>query len=260
MFAHNAAKASTTGRARGVRQGLALALACSMGAVAAQDARFQGDIGGMLTHSASPAAGVASPNAALPYVYGDWGRFYGRVDTFGVRTLPWGQGHLEAAVRVSTEGWSAADSAHPRAGDRAAPLPIGLGTFQRTALGGFFGYLMHDPRSGGQFAELTWALRTTLGPVQVFPQLGLQYRSADYVNHLYGLNAAQAAATGLAPYRAGASLLPQLSVHATVPLSGPWALQLQARHRWLDGAIAHSPLMDRASQNSALIALTYSLP
>ncbi len=54
---------------------------------------------------------VASPNAALPYVYGDWGRFYGRVDTFGVRTLPWGQGHIEAAVRVSTEGWSAADSA-----------------------------------------------------------------------------------------------------------------------------------------------------
>ena len=221
---------------------------------------FQGDIGGMLTHSASPAAGVAGPRAALPYVYGDWGRFYGRVDTFGVRTLAWGQGHLEAAVRVSTEGWSVADSAHPSVGDRAAPTPIGLGTFQRTGLGGLFAYLMHDPRSGGQFAELTWALRTTLGPVQIFPQLGVQYRSAQYVNHLYGLSAAQAAASGLSAYNPGASLLPQVSVHATVPLSGPWALQLQARHRWLDSAIAHSPLMGRSAQNSAQLALTYSLP
>ena len=95
MFAHNAAKPHTTRCTRGLRQSLALALACGMGAVAAQDARFQGDIGGMLTHSASPVAGVASPNAALPYVYGDWGRFYGRVDTFGVRTLPWGRATLK---------------------------------------------------------------------------------------------------------------------------------------------------------------------
>lgn len=239
---------------------LGLALACSTGWAAAEGSGFQGDVGGMLTHSASPAAGVAAANTALPYVYGDWGRFYGRVDTFGVRTVAWGQGHLEAAVRVSTEGWSAADSAHPRAGDRAAPTPIGLGTFQRTALGGLFAYLMHDPRSGGQFAELTWALRSTVGPVQLFPQLGLQYRSARYVNHLYGLNAAQAGATGLSAYSAGASLVPQVSLHASVPLSGPWALQLQARHRWLDDAIAHSPLMARSAQNSALIALTYSLP
>ena len=235
---------------------IALATPCAW----AQDEGFKGDVGGMVTSASAIVQGASAKTSVLPYVYGGWGRFYGRVDTFGVRTLALGQGHLELATRISTEGIDARKTARPGMGDRQTPTPVGWGTFQRTPLGGVFAYLMHDPRSGGQFAELTWALRTTLGPVQVFPQLGLQYRSASYVNHLYGLNAAQAAATGLAPYSAGASLLPQVSVHATVPLSGPWALQLQARHRWLYGAIAHSPLMDRASQNSALIALTYSLP
>ena len=234
----------------------ALATPCAW----AQHEGFKGDVGGMVTSASAIVQGASAKTSVLPYVYGDWGRFYGRVDTFGVRTLALGQGHLELATRISTEGIDAHNTAHPGMGERQTPTPVGLGTFQRTPLGGVFAYLMHDPQSGGQFAELTWALRFMLGAASVYPHLGLQYRSAAYVNHLYGLNATQAAATGLAPYSAGASLLPQVSLHATVPLSGPWALQLQARHRWLDGAIAHSPLMDRASQNSALVALTYSLP
>ena len=242
-----------------VRHALALTLACSIGCVAAQDARFQGDIGGMLTRSASPAAGVAAPHAVLPYVYGDWGRFYGRVDTFGMRVLPMGQGHLELATRISTEGIDARKTAHPAMDDRQTPTPVGLGTFQHTPLGGVFAYLMHDPQSGGQFAELTWALRFTLGSASVYPQLGLQYRSAAYVNYLYGVSTAQSGVTGLAPYHAGRSLLPQASLHMTVPLSGPWALQAQARYRWLDSAIHNSPLVDHRSQTSGVLALTYTL-
>ena len=259
MFATVQALNAPTRFAPVVRHALALTLACSIGCVAAQDARFQGDIGGMLTRSASPAAGVAAPHAVLPYVYGDWGRFYGRVDTFGVRALPWGQGHLEAAVRVSTEGWSAADSAHPRAGDRAAPMPIGLGTFQRTALGGVFAYAMHDPQSGGQFGELNWAGKLDVGPVKLYPQLGVQYRSADYVRHLYGIDTAQSQATGLSIYRPGASFTPMATLQATVPLNGPWALQLQTRYRRLDDAVAHSPLVNRSSQVSGFAAVTYTL-
>lgn len=234
---------------------IALAAPCAW----AQDEGFKGDVGGMVTSASAIVREASAKTSVLPYVYGDWGRFYGRVDTFGVRTLALGQGHLELATRISTEGIDAHKTAHPGMGDRQTPTPVGLGTFQRTPLGGVFAYLMHDPQSGGQFAELTWALRFTLGAASVYPQLGLQYRSAAYVNHLYGVTTAQSGATGLAPYQAGRSLLPQASLHMTVPLSGPWALQAQARYRWLDSAIHDSPLVDHRSQTSGVLALTYTL-
>jgi outer membrane protein len=195
----------------------------------------------------------------LPYVYGDWGRFYARVDTLGVKMLPLGDGYIELAMRVSTEGFQSSKTAYPAAGDRSSPLPIGLGTFQRTALGGVFAYAMHDPQSGGQFGELNWAGKLDVGPVKLYPQLGVQYRSGDYVRHLYGIDAAQAQATGLSVYRPGASFTPMATLQATVPLNGPWALQLQTRYRRLDDAVAHSPLVNRSSQVSGFAAVTYTL-
>ena len=225
----------------------------------AQSDGFKGDIGGMVTHSSALVSGSSAPTAVLPYVYGDWGRVYGRVDTFGVRTVAMGQGHLELAARVSTEGFEARKTAHPNLGDRRSPLPIGLGTFQRTPLGGVLAYLMHDPQSGGQLAELTWAGKLSLGAASVYPQLGAQYRSAAYVNHLYGVSAAEASANGLSAYRAGSSLVPQATLHMTLPLSGPWSMQLQMRHRWLDRAITDSPLVQGKAQSSGLLALTYAL-
>lgn len=225
----------------------------------AHDDGFKGDLGGMVTGSSATVSGASASSRALPYVYGDWGRFYGRVDTFGVRTVAFGHGHLELATRISTEGFEARKTAYPTLGDRSAPTPIGLGTFQRTPLGGLFAYLMHDPQSGGQFAEVTWALRFPLGSASVYPQLGMQYRSAQYVNHLYGVSAVESAATGLAAYRAGQSVVPQASVHMTLPLSGPWSLQAQARYRWLDGAIHNSPLVNSRQQTSGVLALTYTL-
>ena len=225
----------------------------------AQDEGFKGDVGGMVTSASAIVPGASAKTSVLPYVYGDWGRFYGRVDTFGVRTLALGEGHLELATRISNEGIDAHKTARPGMGERQTPTPVGLGTFQRTPLGGVFAYLMHDPQSGGQFAELTWALRFMLGSVSVYPQLGMQYRSAAYVNHLYGVTTAQSDATGWATYQAGRSLLPQASLHMTVPLSGPWALQAQARYRWLDSAIHNSPLVDHRSQTSGVLALTYTL-
>lgn len=221
--------------------------------------RFVGDVGGMLTSSQALVQGASSSPRALPYVYGDYGRFYARVDTLGVKTLPMAQGHLELAARVSTEGYKAHKTAFSSAGDRAAPVPLGLGTFQRTALGGVFAYVFHDATSGGQLLELTWAGKLAMGPATVYPQLGLEHRTAAYVQHLYGVSAAQSSA-GLPSYQAGASTVPVLSLNATVPLQGPWALQIQTRYRAWDGAVRNSPLVDRSGQISGYAALTYSWP
>ena len=236
-----------------------LAMLWATASLQAHERGFHGELGGMVTTTSAIVAGASDRTAALPYVYGDWGRFYGRVDTFGMRLLPMGQGHLELAARVSTEGFEARQTAYPALGDRASPTPVGLGTFQRTPLGGVFAYLMHDPRSGGQLAELTWATRFTLGTVSVYPQLGAQYRSAHYVNHLYGVSPAQTLASGLSVYRASASVVPQATLHLSLPLGGPWSLQLQARRRWLDDAIHASPMVDTHAQTSGLLALTYTL-
>jgi outer membrane protein len=225
----------------------------------AQSGGFVGDVGGLVATSQAIVKGADNSTTALPYVYGDWGRFYARVDTLGVKMLPLGDGHIELAMRVSTEGFQSSKTAYTAAGDRSAPLPIGLGTFQRTALGGVFAYAMHDPQSGGQFGELNWAGKLNVGPVKLYPQLGVQYRSADYVRHLYGIDAAQAQATGLSVYRPGASFTPMATLQATVPLNGPWALQLQTRYRRLDDAVAHSPLVNRSSQVSGFAAVTYTL-
>lgn len=218
---------------------------------------FVGEAGGMLVGAQPMVQGTSGTVTALPYVYGDWGRFYARVDTLGVKTLPMGGGHLELATRVSTEGFKAHKTDFATAGDRSVPVPVGLGTFQRTAVGGVFAYVFHDAASGGQLLELTWAGRMALGRATLYPQLGLERRSAAYVQHLYGVSAAQSS-SGLPTYQAGASTVPVLSLHASVPLQGPWALQLQTRYRAWDSAVRNSPLVDRVGQLSGYAALTYS--
>lgn len=242
-----------------MKKSLACLLSVAPVIALAQTGGFVGDIGAMALTSGAIVKGAERSTTAMPYVYGDWGLFYARVDTLGIKTLPVGDGHLELAMRISTEDFKAGKTAYPAAGDRSAPLPVGVGTFQRTALGGLFAYAMHDARSGGQFGELNWAGKLDVGPVKLYPQLGLQYRSADYVRHLYGIDAAQSQATGLPIYRPGASFTPMATLQATVSLSGPWALQLVTRYRRLDDAVAHSPLVNRSSQVSGFAAVTYTL-
>lgn len=219
---------------------------------------FVGEAGGMLVGAQPVVQGKTGAVTALPYVYGDIGRFYARVDTLGIKTLPLAEGHLELAARISTEGFKARDSAFAEAGDRSAPWPVGVGTFQRTAIGGLFAYAFHDATSGGQLLDLSWAGRVPMGNATLYPQLGLEHRSSAYVQHLYGVTAAQAAASGLPVYKAGGSTVPVVSLHATVPLSGPWALQLQTRYRSWDSAVRQSPLVDRTSQLSGYVALTHT--
>lgn len=221
--------------------------------------RFTGEIGGMVSNSQSILNGAKSTTSVLPYAYGEIGHFFARVDTLGFKAMPLGAGNLELALRVTSEGFKSAKTAHPAADDRSTPMPIGIGTFQRTAMGGLFAYAMYEPQSAGQFGEFNWAGQLEMGTVKLYPQLGVQYRSADYVRHLYGISTAQASATGLAVYQPGASFTPMVSLQASVPMTGPWALQLQTRYRHLDKAIADSPLVNRSSQVSGFAALTYTL-
>ena len=136
-------------------------------------------------------------------------------------------------------------------------MPIGVGTMQRTPIGAFFAYATYDLTSGGALLEATWAGRFEAGPMTLYPLLGLEYRSSAYVQHLYGIDASQAVASGYPAYAPGGSTTAMAGLAATVPVSGPWALQFQWRHRWFDNAITASPIVNARGLDSGHVALTY---
>jgi outer membrane protein len=219
---------------------------------------FVGDLGLGVFARSEVVRGTGTSTLVAPYVYADWGRAFARVDTLGLRLLPVGNGHLELVGRVSTEGWKADTAALAGLGDRSNPVPIGLGTYQRTSIGGFFAYAMHDFTSGGNYLEGVWATKFDVGRVALYPLLGVEYRSGAYVRHLYGIDAARSAASGYPTWTPGGSTVPMAGIAATVPISGPWSLQLQWRHRWLDGAIADSPIVGTRSVDSGHVAVSYA--
>jgi outer membrane protein len=231
----------------------------------AQDAfvdRFVGDLGGAVYTTSAIVKSKEASTSALPYVYGDWGRYFARVDTVGAKLLPLGMGHLEGVLRISQEGFDTPTGALKGIGQRSNPMPVGLGTFQRTSVGGVFAYAMHDLTSGGNALDLTYGARLELGDVKMYPQAGLEYRSQAYVQHLYGVSsreaaASQAAGGRLTTYTAGAATLPMVGLAVMVPLSGAWSLQLQWRHKWLDSAIKNSPLVGALTQNTGFAGVSY---
>lgn len=178
----------------------------------------------------------------LPFVYADYERFFARVDTFGVKTLALGYGYLELAGRVSIEG-STTRSQHQRLiRGRSNPLPIGLGTFQETPVGGFFLYSFYDTRSGGTLLESIYATEFTFQGVTLYPQAGIERRSARYEQHLRGVTAQQASASAIPVYSPGASTTSLAALAADIPLSGPWLINLQFRRDWYGRTIRNSPL------------------
>ena len=218
---------------------------------------YVGDIGGAAYLKSGVVKGDATSTLVLPYVYGDYGRFFGRIDTFGVKTLAVGWGHLELVGRINTEGFRTDTAALKGLSDRRNPVPLGVGTFQRTPIGGFFFYAMHDVTSGGVLAEATWGTKFETTWATFYPLASLEYRSSAYVNYLYGVTAGESAASGYAAYSPGASFVPLVGLAASIPITGDWALQLQFRHRWFDSAITNSPIVSARTQQTGNIAITY---
>ncbi|MES2413765.1 MAG: MipA/OmpV family protein [Pseudomonadota bacterium] len=220
--------------------------------------KLTGDVGGAVYSAQGVIRSKGSDNSVLPYLFADYGRFFARVDTFGVKTLPIGYGYLELVGRVSQDGWRANTAALAGLTNRDTPIPLGIGTFQQTPYGAFIVNAFFDSaKSRGSLLEATYAAEFKLGRVSFYPQIGLERRSAKYTNYLYGVSAAESLASVYAAYNAGASTVPVLALAADVPLNGPWVLNMQLREKWLDSAITNSPLSGRKTQASGYIALSY---
>ena len=222
----------------------ALVSAVGEHAQAADDLHWSGDLGLGVERTQASAPGASARTWALPYAYGDLGRFFVREDTFGAKLVPVGWGAFEVVARVSTEG---SDGDGPRLAHRRNPRPFGFGTFQETPWGGFFFDAFADTVSGGTLLEVSYAAELPLGSVTLYPQVGLTHRSARYVAHLYGE----------ATYSPGASTTPELQISGELPLTDNWVLLAHAQYELFDHAIRDSPRVETSSRASALIVLAW---
>jgi outer membrane protein len=238
------------------------ALVLAPGIASAQDApltdRLVGDVGGAAYVTQSVVRSQDTKTSLLPYGFVDYGRFFARVDTLGMKTVSLGYGYLELAGRVSQDGWRADTAALAGLTDRKASIPLGIGTFQKTPYGAFFLNAFVDAnKSHGTLLDATYAAEFKLGSVAFYPQVGVEYRNAKYTNYFYGVSPTESVASGYAAYNAGASTTPMLGLAVDVPLAEPWVLSIQLRHKWLDAAVSDSPLVDKKAQNSGFVALAY---
>lgn len=223
---------------------------------AQSDARWVGDMGLARYQTPAIAHTYEQKEATfLPYIYADYGAIYARVDTFGYKLTPMGVGHLEVATRLSFEGYTPSMSGVE---SRARPKPVGLGTFQETPYGAFIFYAFHDVTSAGHLLDVTYAAELALGDARLYPQIGVERRDRKYVEHLYGVDAQEAVRSGnrLTAYSTGASISPNLALALEYPLVDAFKLTVQVRKRWLDAAIADSPLVKTSHQTSSFIALS----
>ena len=102
-------------------------------------AGFAGDVGAGVVHSTPVVRGAASQSTAIPYLNFEAGRAFGRIDTFGVRTIPFAAGDVELVAQVRGDGYQVAGL-----DERDDPIPLGVGTLQITPFGAFGAHALND--------------------------------------------------------------------------------------------------------------------
>jgi outer membrane protein len=221
---------------------LCLWLASPAYAQQADAAKLVGDVG--LGVNAAPVAvrAQSSGSAAVPFLNLDYGPLFARIDTFGVKLAPFGAGSVELLTRVLSDGYT------PRNGGqrRKDALPLGVGTLQVTSVGAFMANVYRDAgQSHGMLLDTMYAAELPLGPVTLYPQAGIERRSAAYVRWY------------AAPLRDGASNNTFAALYAEMPLAGQWHVNFNLRRTWLGRVMRDSPQVQRTTLDSGLLALSY---
>ena len=214
---------------------------------------IKGEAGAAMYHTPAITRTADNSNTLLPYVYADYGSFYARINTLGYKAMPLGAGHLELATRITLEGYATAQAG---IADRASPMPVGVGTFQKTTYGAFFAYAFHDPQSGGSLLDLMYAAKFNVAGLSIYPQLGVERRNAKYVQHLYGVSAAESVASGITPYAGQSDIAPNAGVTVSYPLTPNYSVTFQFRKKWFGTGVTESPLVEGKSQSTSFLALT----
>jgi outer membrane protein len=239
----------------------ALLMSTSFVATAGQDApqnRPLGDLGAGVYSMQSIVRGHDNAPAALPYAFFSYGRFFARQDTLGVKTFPAAYGYVEMVARINFDGFNTDAPELRGMKTRVQSLPLGVGTFQRTPVGGVFLHAFHDVNeSGGKLLEAIYAAKFALRRVVVYPLLGAEYRDANYLRYYYGVSKSESDASGITVYQPDGALNPMLALQLEIPIADRVYLNLYWRRKWLDHAITSSPIVEKATKDDGFAAISY---
>lgn len=221
--------------------------------------RLQGDLGLFANATSSPINGIGSSTSLLPYAYFEYGRLFGRIDTFGIKTMPLGYGHLELVGQIRQDGYQTANHVELTGiAERDNSLPMGFGTFQLTPLGGVFLYALHDTnRSHGNIYQAFYVVKIALGELTLYPQLGIEHLSSDYNRYYYGVAAGESALSGYLRYEPAAATNSLLSVLLEIPIGNGWFTNIYLRRKWLGDAVTESPLVSDAFEDNGFVSVAY---
>ncbi|MGS0744088.1 MipA/OmpV family protein [Glaciimonas sp. GG7] len=246
-----------------------MSMAC-MSAALAQEAntvvseelpnRLVGDVGVGMYQSPSEIHDKRTANYTLPYVYADYGRFFSRIDTIGFKTFKMGYGYFELAKQINFDGFKASNAPYLHGlQNRKDANPLGVGTYQETPVGAFFLNAFYDAnKSHGTLLEAIYAGEIKAGSISFYPQIGAEYRNANYVNYFYGVTQAESAANGhIKPWQGGSAINPLVALQIEIPLNDKWVVNLYGRYKWFGQSIRNSPLVDRDGLQLCFVSLAY---
>jgi MipA family protein len=224
--------------------------------MALADDGYTGDLGLGVFGRQGIYRGESPQTDVLPFVYGQYGRLFGRVDTFGFQALPFGHGYLELSARIVQDAMKSDSLKHAGVRSRDNSHLLGLSTFQFTPIGAMSISLMQDiGDSEGQLIDTSWIGKfKPTAWLSIYPELGIELLSSKYADYYYGANAGEG---GFAAYKARTAKNFYAAIHTSSPIAANWNLALTLRQKWLDKEVSDSPIVDKSSRWNAYVAVSY---
>ena len=218
-----------------------------------------GDIGVAVYSSNMHIGTEGTQSLVLPYAFFDYKRFFVRIDEVGIKTFELGNGYLELIGKIDLNTYKVKSPFNGASINRSDPIPLGIGTYQETPIGGFFVNAYHDfGKSRGALYELLYFAEVeTYKNIVVYPELGIERQSSQYANYYYGMNTGEANATGYSTYVAPATNNLIAGFMVEIPVVDSWYVNIYGRRKWLGNGINNSPVMNRSFQDNIFAALAY---
>ena len=218
-----------------------------------------GDIG-MAVYTSNLHIGTeGTQSLVLPYAFFDYQRFFVRIDAVVIKTFKIGYGYLEVIGKINLDTYKVKSPFNGTSINRSDPIPLGLGTFQETPIGGFFVNTYHDfGKSKGALYELLYfAELETYKKIVIYPQVGVERQSSQYANYYYGINSGESQLTGYNTYSATATNNLLAGVMVEIPVVDNWYVNIYGKRKWMGNGINNSPVMNRSFQDNVFLALAY---
>ena len=221
--------------------------------------RIVGDIGTAVYTSNLHIGTEGTQSLVLPYAFFDYQRFFVRIDEVGIKTFKMGYGYLEVIGKINLDSYKVKSPFNGTSINRSDPIPLGLGTFQETPIGGFFVNAYHDfGKSKGALDEfLYFAELETYKKIVIYPQVGVERQSSQYANYYYGINPGESQLTGYNAYSAPATNNLLAGMMVEIPVVDNWYVNVYGKRKWMGNGINNSPVLNRSFQDNLFVALAY---